>query len=119
MTAGIETLELLGKPGTYELLETKGCMLEEGLTASAKKANRQVTVARVGSLLTLFFAAGPIHDWATADASDRKAFAAYFHKMLEQGIYLPPSQFEAMFISLAHSEEDIARSITAAASSLS
>jgi len=62
----------------------------------------------VGSMLTVFFQAGPVVDYATASASDTKRYAAFFHAMLAQGVYLPPSQFEAMFVSAAHREQDIA-----------
>ena len=116
MTAGIETLGLLSEPNLYERLEERGRQLEEGLADAAGDA---VTLARVGSLLTAFFAPGPVTDYASAATSDRQRFSAYFHRMLERGIYLAPSQFEAMFISTAHREEEIAKTVEAAHKALS
>ncbi len=118
MTAGIETLSLLREPGVYERLESLGGRLEAGLRDLAAKSEERLFVSRAGSVLTLFFTLGPVTDYASAATSDRDRFAVYFHKMLDQGIYLPPSQFEAMFISLAHSDEDIDRTIEAAAVAL-
>ena len=115
MTAGIETLSLLSEPGLYARLEQRGRQLEEGLADAAGEA---VTLARVGSLLTVFFAPGPVTDYVSAATSDRERFSAYFHRMLERGIYLAPSQFEAMFISTAHTEEEIDATIRAAAEAL-
>ena len=118
MTAGIEMLNLLSESGVYERLDQEGRRLEAGLVDAAEKASRAVTIARVGSLLTLFFNAAPAIDYASASGSDREQFAAYFHRMLEQGVYLPPSQFEAMFVSTAHSDEDIDATVEAATRAL-
>ena len=118
MTAGIETLRLLGQPGVYERLEESGARLEKGLADAAKESGRKVTISRLGSALTTFFNDGPVSDYASAAASDREQFAAYFHRMLDRGIALPPSQFEAMFLSLAHTDEDIDLTIDAAKQSL-
>ena len=118
MTAGIETLDFLSKPWVYPQLEERGRQLEDGLVKVAREAGRSLTLTRVGSLLTAFFTAGPVTDYASAAASDREQFSAYFHRMLEQGVYLPPSPFEAMFISLAHREEEIAATIEAAGRAL-
>jgi glutamate-1-semialdehyde 2,1-aminomutase len=118
MTAGIETVALLREPGVYERLERLGAALEAGLREAAAAAKRQVTITRAGSVLTLFFTPGPVTDWDTAAKSDRQAFAAFFHRMLEQGIYLPPSQFEAWFLSLAHTEDDVRRTVEAARAAL-
>ena len=118
MTAGIETLSLLREPGVYERLESLGGRLEAGLKQLAARTEERLFVSRAGSILTLFFTMGPVTDYTSAAISDRDRFASYFHKMLDQGIYLPPSQFEAMFVSLAHGDEDIDRTIEAAAAAL-
>ena len=91
MTAGIETLRLLGQPGVYERLEESGARLEKGLADAAKESGRKVTISRLGSALTTFFNDGPVSDYVSAAASDREQFAAYFHRMLDRGIALPPS----------------------------
>jgi glutamate-1-semialdehyde 2,1-aminomutase len=118
MTAGIETLSLLREPGVYERLESLGGRLEDGLNRLATNTEERLFVSRAGSVLTLFFTRGPVTDNVSAATSDRDRFAVYFRKMLDQGIYLPPSQFEAMFVSLAHSDEEIDRTIEAAAVAL-
>ena len=118
MTAGIQTLMLLAQPGVYEQLERRSRELEDGLRAAFREAHREVTLARVGSLMTGFFAAGPVTDYAGAARSNREQYAVFFHRMLDQGIYLAPSQFEALFVSLAHSEDDVRRTVEAAANAL-
>ena len=118
MSAGIETLSLLREPGVYERLESLGGRLEDGLNRLAASTEERLFVTRAGSVLTLFFTRGPVTDFTSAATSDRDRFAVYFHKMLDQGIYLPPSQFEAMFVSLAHGDEEIERTIEAAAVAL-
>ena len=107
VAAGIATLRQLAKPGVYEQLESRGAALEERLRAAA--AGAPAIVQRVASMLTPFFTEGPVRDWRTASASDTSAYARFFHAMLERGVYLPPSQYEAAFLSLAHTAEDIAR----------
>ena len=82
--------------------------LERGLRAGAKRAGVPLTVNRVGSMLTGFFCAGPVTDYASAKHSDTKRYARFFHGMLERGVFLAPSQFEAAFVSLAHTDADIA-----------
>ena len=109
VTAGIATLRQLAKPGVYEQLESRGAALEERLRAAASASGAPVVVQRVTSMLTPFFMEGPVRDWRTASASDTAAYARFFHAMLERGVYLPPSQYEAAFLSLAHTAEDIAR----------
>jgi len=113
MAAGITQLELLSEPGVYERLEQLSAALAEGLAAAAAEAGVPVFQTRVGSMFTTFFTAGPVTDLASATRADTTAFAAYFHAMLAQGIYLAPSQFEAGFLSLAHSDEDIVETIAA------
>ncbi|HVR70673.1 MAG TPA: glutamate-1-semialdehyde 2,1-aminomutase, partial [Vicinamibacteria bacterium] len=114
MAAGCATLDALAAPGVYERLESLGARLEEGLLRAARQAGATVTVNRVGSLLTAFFAGGPVTDWASAKRSDTARFGRFFHAMLDRGIYLPPAQFEALFVSLAHTEADIDRTVAAA-----
>lgn len=112
--AGIATLEALGREGVYDELEKKAAALEEGLKEAA--AGRvPVFSSRVASLMTSFFHEGEVRDYTTALECDTKAFARFFHGMLASGIYLAPSQFEAAFVSLAHSDEDIARTVEVAA----
>ncbi len=105
--AGAETLRLLVEEDPYPRLEQLGRELAEGLATAAERASAVVTVNRVGSMLTVFFTDGPVVDWATASQSSRERYAIFFHAMLERGIYLPPAQFEAMFVSTAHTETDI------------
>ena len=114
VTAGIETLKLLKKPGIYRQLEERGRLLSEGLLEAARELGVGVTLNRVGSMMTLFFTPGPVTDYASAKKSDTLAFARFFRAMLEEGIYLPPSQFEAAFLSTAHTSGDIAKTVKAA-----
>ncbi len=116
VTAGIETLKLLKKPGVYRQLEERGRLLSEGLLEAARELGVGVTLNRVGSMMTLFFTPGPVTDYASAKKSDTLAFARFFRAMLEEGIYLPPSQFEAAFLSTAHTSADIAKTVRAARS---
>jgi glutamate-1-semialdehyde 2,1-aminomutase len=113
MAAGIETLKALGKPGVYEKLEASGTKLQQGIIRAAEKADVNISVPRVGSLMTAFFTEGPVTDYASARKSDTALFARVFHRLLDQGIYWPPSQFEAAFVSLAHSAEDIEATVKA------
>lgn len=117
MAGGIATLEVLQEAGAYETLESHSAALADGLRAAAKKSKVAITVNRVGSMLTPFFAkraAQPVSNYAEATACDVAAYAAFFHAMLDSGVYLAPSQFEAMFVSLAHTEEIIEQTIEAA-----
>jgi len=111
MTAGIETLRVLGQPGVYERLDRKASSLERGINEAIASVNLRVRVSRVASLLTVFFTDCPVFDYESAAGSDKDLFAAFFRRLLSQGIYWPSSQFEAAFISLAHSDEDIQRTI--------
>jgi len=114
MTAGIETLKILREAGTYQRLEALAARLADGLLAAAKAAEVPVYGTRVGSVMTLFFAKGPVTDYASARTADTGRFATYFRAMLEQGVYLAPSQFEATFVSLAHTDEDVSLTLNAA-----
>lgn len=114
VTAGLATLKQLRTKGIYKKLEERSSALAKGIGEAAKKANIPLTQTRVGSMLTSFFTAGPVVDWNSAKLSDTKRYGQFFHKMLEQGIYLAPSQFEAAFLSTAHSSADIEKTIRAA-----
>jgi glutamate-1-semialdehyde 2,1-aminomutase len=111
MSAGIATLDLLAAPGFYESLETHAKRLGEGISAALRETGAPARAARVGSLLTLFFNRDPVTDYATAKKCDTKRFAAFFRALLARGIFIAPSQFEAMFVSSAHTEADIDRTI--------
>jgi len=118
MAAGIAQIELLREPGTYERLEQLTAALAEGIGAAARAAGVPLYQTRVGSMFCAFFTPGPVTDEASAKTADTRAFAAYFRAMLERGVYLAPSQFEAGFVSLAHTDEDIARTVEAASAAL-
>ncbi len=115
MSAGIATLNILKQPGFYEALEEKSRAVAEGIAAAAGKAGYPIYSTRVGSMFCAFFSKGEVHDWPTASQCDTKAFAKYFLAMLDEGVYLAPSQFETAFVSAAHSESDIEKTIAAAA----
>ncbi|MGH8011687.1 MAG: glutamate-1-semialdehyde 2,1-aminomutase [Candidatus Binataceae bacterium] len=112
--AGLKTLELLRRSGTYERLEALGARLAAGLQVAMNENGVRGCVNRAGSLLTPFLGVERVASGGAARAADTALFARFFHGMLERGIYLPPSQFEAMFISLAHGEAEIDETIAAA-----
>ncbi len=116
--AGLATLRQLRIPGAYERLDRLGASLEEGLDAAAKGAGVALAVQRVGSMLTAFFTEGGVGNLEEAKKADEGRFARFFHEMLAAGVYLPPSQFEAAFCSLAHGEEEIELVVAAAAGCL-
>jgi glutamate-1-semialdehyde 2,1-aminomutase len=116
--AGIETLRALEGTTPYQRLEASGARLETGLSNALARHHCRGCVNRVGSLLTLFFGVDRVTDAEEARRADTVIFAKFFRAMLQRGIYLPPSQFEAMFISLAHTEADVDKTITAANESL-
>ncbi len=119
MAAGIATLDAIAStPNAYEQLDARGHALERGLLKGAQAARVPITINRVGSMLTAFFADQLVTDYKSAKRSDTKRYARFFRGMLEHGIYLAPSQFEAMFVSLAHSDPDISHTIESAASVL-
>jgi len=115
MTAGIETLKILSEPGFYKRLEERSSRLAQGLEACAAKTGVPLYATRVGSMMSAFFTRTPVTDYATAKTSDPGKYARYFWRMLERGIYLAPSQFEASFVSAAHTDEDIETTLSAAA----
>ena len=114
VAAGTAVLREVARPGFYDGLEQAGKILEEGLREAARKAWRPVTINRVGSMLTIFFCEGPVVDYASAAASDAKKYAAFFHAMLDEGVYLPPSRLESAFLTAAHTPSDIERIVSAA-----
>ncbi|HET7034065.1 MAG TPA: glutamate-1-semialdehyde 2,1-aminomutase [Thermomicrobiaceae bacterium] len=118
MQAGLATLELLRQPGSYQRLDALGGQLEAGLRDAAHAAGVPLTVNRVGSMLTAFFVDGPVTDYASATRADTDRYARFHRAMLEGGVYLAPSQFEATFVSLAHSEREIAASAEVAGAAM-
>jgi len=114
MAAGIATLQEIRRPGFYEALEDRSAMLAAGLAKAAANSAIPVRVNRVGSMLGLFFTTAAVTNFDDAKTSDLDRFAAYYKAMLERGIYLAPSQFEALFVSAAHTEADIEATIAAA-----
>jgi glutamate-1-semialdehyde 2,1-aminomutase len=115
MAAGIATLEVLSDPSVWERLERAGARLVTGLEAAARAAGVPLQCARVGTMFGFFFADAPVTDWESAKCSDIRRFG-YFHRaMLERGVYLAPSQFEAAFLSIAHGDAEIDRTIEATA----
>lgn len=118
MRAGIETLKRLSTQGLYDALDRKGAQLAAGIHQALAEHGITGQVARLGSLLTLFFTGEPVRDYADARKSDTRQFAKFFQGMLQRGILLAPSQFEALFVSAAHSDEDIARTVAACRESL-
>jgi glutamate-1-semialdehyde 2,1-aminomutase len=120
MAAGLATLRILMEtPGIYTRLEELSARLENGLNRIIDRRTLPMTQNRIGSMFTLFFTSTNVVDYTTAKSSDTKKFSRYFGEMLERGIYLAPSQFEAAFISTAHSTSDIDKTIAAADESLS
>ncbi|HTE85107.1 MAG TPA: glutamate-1-semialdehyde 2,1-aminomutase [Dehalococcoidia bacterium] len=118
MAAGAATLRALQKPGVYERLERLGALLENGLREAAEHAEMPAQINRAGSLLTMFCAEGEVCDYDSALQSDTTAYAHLHAGLLQRGVFLAPSQFEAVFISLAHSEEDIAATVDALGAAL-
>jgi glutamate-1-semialdehyde 2,1-aminomutase len=115
MVAGLALMAELAKPGVYDELERKGARLEAGLRAAVGAAGIDAFLTRVGAMACMFFTPETVRDWPSASTSDTGLYAAYFRGMLERGIVLAPSQFEATFVGLAHSDEDIDAMTSAAA----
>jgi glutamate-1-semialdehyde 2,1-aminomutase len=116
--AGIATLKLLKDGQAYERLERLGERLERGLRDAAISAGAAHCITRVGSMMTLFFQTGPVTNWTTASKSDTARYAKYFWCLIDRGVYMPCSQYEALFISTAHSEADIEATVEAAREAL-
>ena len=119
MTAGIKTLEILQQPGSYEYLDRITQHLIQGLLQVAQETGHALCGSSISGMFGFFFAAGPVHNYEDAKQADTAKFARFHRGMLEQGVYLAPSQFEAGFTSLAHTEADIDRTIAAARQVLS
>jgi glutamate-1-semialdehyde 2,1-aminomutase len=119
MSAGIASLELLAAPGFYESLEVQAKRLGDGITSTLREVGASATAVRVGSLLTLFFRSESITNYADAKKCDTSRFAQFFRGMLDRGVFLAPSQFEALFVSAAHTETDIGRALLALRKTLS
>jgi glutamate-1-semialdehyde 2,1-aminomutase len=115
MAGGIATLRLLTEPGVYAHLERLSARLVDGLAQVARSAGVAYTSNRVGSMFTGFFCDRPVTDYASAKRADTRRYARFFHAMLDRGVYLAPSQFEAGFVSLAHTEAEIDSTLNAAA----
>ena len=113
MAAGVITLRRLRDPSIYRQLDRATKKLCDGLADNARSANVKNTINRVGSMWTGFFTTGEVTDWSTADRCDRQLYGKFFHAMLREGVYLAPSQFEAAFVSLAHTDEVIDQTIAA------
>jgi glutamate-1-semialdehyde 2,1-aminomutase len=113
--AGIATLRQLRDHPPYARLEVLGARLEQGLHQAASGAGLPHSIARVGSMMTLFFNPNVVTDWDVASRSDTARFGQYFWGLIERGVYMPCSQYEAMFISAAHNESDIDTTVAAAA----
>ncbi len=114
MAAGCATLDLVARPGFYEGLEETGRAFEEGLREAAASNGVPVQVNRAGAMLGLFFSKDPVKDFSRSAATDDAAFRTFFHSMLEQGVYLPPSRFETFFLSSVHGPDDIEATVRAA-----
>ena len=108
VAAGLACLTELARPGAYDALDALGAAAEAGLTSAAREAGVALTVNRVGSMFTAFFTEGPVRTWEDAASADASAYARWFHGLLSRGVYVAPSQFEAAFVSLAHTQEDVA-----------
>ncbi|MDP3050273.1 MAG: aminotransferase class III-fold pyridoxal phosphate-dependent enzyme, partial [Eubacteriales bacterium] len=107
MAAGITTLSVLARPGVYTELERISTLLAEGIADAAKRTGAPVSFNRIGSMMCTFFTPDPVVDFKSAVKSDTEQYGKFFHRLLDEGIYIAPAQFEAMFVSTAHSEEDI------------
>ena len=114
MAAGIVTLRILSNEGIYRGLDEMGARIADGLREAARVAETPVTVAQLGSMMTVFFCDEAPADYESARRADAERYGRFFRSMLDQGIYLPPSQFEAMFVSLAHQKADFDRTLDAA-----
>ncbi len=114
MSAGLATLDILSQPGVYGDLDEKAAYLARGLRAAAHDAGVSVVLNRIGSLGCGFFTSNSVYDFESAKKSDAHTYAVFFQEMLQQGVYMAPSQFEAFFVSLAHKEEDLDMTVQAA-----
>jgi glutamate-1-semialdehyde 2,1-aminomutase len=113
VAAGLTTLGLLSRPGTYDALEKHGQAWQTGFERVLRKYHMRGTVNRIGSMVTLFFGVEKVRNAVEARRCDRELFAKFFHGMLKRGIYMPPSPFEAAFLSLAHTSADLDKAVAA------
>jgi glutamate-1-semialdehyde 2,1-aminomutase len=114
MAAGLATLHATSEPGFYERLEELGRRWRQGMNEAASVGSLPFSITQVGSMVSIFFTAGPVTDFASAASSDTEAFKEFFWHMIQRGVYLAPSQYEAGFISTAHSEGDLEKTFEAA-----
>jgi glutamate-1-semialdehyde 2,1-aminomutase len=114
VAAGLKTLEILRRPGIYERLDLLTGKLTSGLMAAGARVGMPLTVNRVGSMFTAFFTPDSVSDYATAKKADTAAYGLFFRSLLEMGVYFPPAQFEAAFVSTSHSEGDVKATLEAA-----
>jgi glutamate-1-semialdehyde 2,1-aminomutase len=119
MAAGLKTLEVIRRPGFYQRLESQTQKLAQGLSAAAGGAGVALHLNQVGSMFTPFLAPSPVTDYATAKRANTQGFARFFRSLLDRGVYLPPSQFEASFVSAAHTEADFQETIEASKTAFS
>jgi len=119
VTAGLKTLEILRRPGIYQRLDLLASKLTDGLVAEAARLAVSLTVNRVGSMFTAFLSPDAVCDYASAKKADTSAYGIFFRFLLEAGVYFPPSQFEAAFVSTSHSEGDVSATLQAASSAFS
>ena len=113
ISAGIACLEVLKQPGVYEEFERLGALLEDGIRTAAAKHELSIQLNRVKGALAVYFTDKPVNDYETAQAADGELFARFFRLMLDEGICLAPSKYEAWFITTAHTEDDIRETIAA------
>ncbi len=118
VAAGLKTLEILRRPGIYERLDSLTSKLTTGMAAEAARLGVPLTINRVGSMFTAFLNPNPVRDYTTARKSDTAAYGLFFRSLLDAGVYFPPSQFEAAFVSTAHSEGDVSQTVQAASYAL-
>jgi glutamate-1-semialdehyde 2,1-aminomutase len=118
VSAGVATLTELKAPGVYERIDRLAQRLTDGLSQAFESVEIPATINRVGSMFTGFMNPGPVDSLARVEASDAALYGRYFHAMLERGVYIAPSQFEAGFVSIAHTEDDIDQTIAIAAKAL-
>ena len=118
MAAGLATLACLREEGSYERLEEMGAQLEDGIRAALERAGVVGRINRAGSMLTLFFAADPVTDYVSAKRADTEQYGRFFRALLASGVYFPPSQFEAAFVSLAHGRQEVEETLSAVDSAL-
>jgi glutamate-1-semialdehyde 2,1-aminomutase len=118
VAAGLKTLEILRRPGLYDRLDSLTAKLTTGLVTEAARQGAPLTVNRVGSMFTAFFGPEPVTDYASARKADTSAYGFFFRLLLEAGVYFPPSQFEAAFVSTSHSEGDVTATLQAASLAL-